>query len=124
MDENSLLEECVNIKLTPLQTLLLSKTVIVISTLIDYLDTNGMVHIEKVGKNNNLLPDSEQVGNILLKSALVSMNEISSKIWENGKEQFGEEIPEEFEGIIGVYTIFLKEVANEVLNMLFMKGKE
>ena len=124
MDENSLLEECVNIKLTPLQTLLLSKTVIVISTLIDYLDTNGMVRIEKVGKNNNLLPESEQTGNILLKSALVSMNEISSKIWENGKEQFGEEIPEEFEGIIGVYTIFLKEVANEVLNMLFMKGKE
>ncbi len=124
MDENSLLEECVDIKLTPLQTLLLSKTVIVISTLIDFLDTNGCVHIARVGKNDDLLPDSEQVGGILLKSALTSMEEIRSKIWENGKKQIGEMIPEEFEGIVGVYSVFLEEVANEILSMVFMKGKE
>ena len=121
MDESKLLEECVSIELTPLQTLLLSKTVIVIHTLIDFLHQYNCLAIEKVKNDDSSFPDYEQTGNILIKSALTSLEEIRSKIWESGKEEIGEEVPEEFEEILAVYTVVVEQIANEFV--MSLKGK-
>ena len=117
MDESKLLEECINIKLTPLQTLLLSETVIVIHTLIDFLLENDCMEIKRV-KDDTVLPGYEQTGNILIKSALASIQEVRVKIWKGGKEEIGENIPKEFEGVVGAYSVLVEQIANQFVQLL------
>ena len=118
MDESKLLEECISINLTPLQTILLSKTVIVINTLVEFLQENTCMEIERIKEDNSLAPDSEQTGRILIKSALEIMNEVHTKIWKNGSEEIGEAIPEEFEEIVGVYSTVIEQIAYKFVESL------
>ena len=119
MEENKLLEECVSITLTPLQTLILSDTVITISQFLEFLTQNSYMHIEKVSTENKTIPAYEQVGDILMSSAIEELKKIRMKIWENGKEQIGEEIPEEFGNVMGIYSTVLEGIFNSFIEMLF-----
>ncbi len=124
MDENKLLEECITVNLTPLQTLLLSETVIITSSLVKFLLVNNAIQIDRFTKDNTRAPESEQVGKILLDSAVTTMYDVRRKIWESGEKQIGEKIPEELIGIIGAYSSILEEIANEFINMLRKESDE
>ena len=118
MDESKILEECVNISLTPLQTILLSKTLIVTNTLIDFLLANNCMDIEEIKNDSSEIPVFEQTGNILIKSAVAAMKEVCDKIWESGREEIGEEIPEEFEEVILVYSTVVEQIAIQFVKSL------
>ena len=118
MDENKLLEECINVNLTPLQAILLSKTLTVFNTLIEFLKDTGCIEIEKFTKDHSLLPASEQTGDILIQSALKTMDEVQEKIWKNGSAEIGEIVPEEFEEILGVYTVLIQQIAYQFIESL------
>lgn len=124
MEENKLLEECINITLTPLQTLILSETVIITSQFLEFLTKNSYMHIEKISTENKTIPAYEQVGDILISSSIKELKKIKIKIWENGKEQIGVEMPEEFSGIVGVYSTVLEGVFNSFIEMLSYKKEE
>jgi hypothetical protein len=111
MDETKLLEDCVNIKLTPLQTILLSKTLIVTNTIIDFLESNHCMDIVRITDDNSIAPAEEQTGNILIKSALEAMKEVRDKTWESGRKEIGEEIPDEFVEVVDIYCIIMQEIA-------------
>jgi hypothetical protein len=124
MDEIKLLEECIDIKFTPLETLLLSKTVISIYSLINFLARNNIMEVEKVKKDSSSLPSDEQTGGILIESALNSLAKIRSKIWENGAKEIGEFIPEEFEEIMGLYSSIIETITQFFIASLYKYGKE
>ena len=118
MDESKLLDECVNINLTPLQTILLSKTLTITIIIIEFLKNNDCMEIEKITKDNSIAPDFEQTGDILIQSALEAMKEVNEKIWESGSEEIGEEIPEEFKEILSVYTTVIQQIAYQFIESL------
>ena len=124
MDESNLLEECVNISLTPLQTLLLSETIHGVGTLVKFLYENNCMEIIALEKDSSEALPSEQTGNILIQSALSAMSEVSSKIWEKGTKEFGEEMPEEFVLIVSLYSTLLQQISTEFIKGLIMKQGE
>lgn len=111
MDESKLLKECVNINLTPLQTLLLSKTVIVVNELIKFLKANDCMEIERVTIDNFAAPVAEQTGHILIQSAMAVMDEVRDKLWENGRDEIGDMVPEELNDIVDVYATTIEQIA-------------
>jgi hypothetical protein len=122
MDESKLLEECVNINLTPLQTILLSRTVCTMNALIEFLIDNNCVGIVRVTEDNDMAPASEQTGNILIKSASTAMKEIRTKVWEHGRDAIGEIVPEEFNEVVEAYSILIEQIAYTFIELLRDRG--
>ena len=119
MDESKLLEECINIPLTPLQAILLSKTLIVTNTLLEFLRENDCIVLERYRYGEKTpAPTAEQTGQILIKSALSAMMETREKLWEIGKKDIGETVPEEFTDVVEVYSMVIRQVANEFVELL------
>jgi hypothetical protein len=118
MDESKLLEECINISLTPLETILLSKTLITINMLIEFLKDYNLLEIEKITKDNSLAPSSEQTGHILIQSAFEALERVRDKVWVNGSKEIGTEVPEEFKEILSVYITVIQEIAYQFVNSL------
>ncbi len=121
MDESKLLEECISVNFTPLEAILLSKTLIVTNTLIEFLKDADCLKVEKITKDNSIVPNSEQTGDILITSALTVMNKVNEKVYENGSKQIGVDVPEQFEEILIVYTTVMQQIAYEFIESL--RGK-
>lgn len=111
MDKTQLLEENVTLKLTPLQTLLLSRTVIITNALVEVLLESGSVYVNRVEPNGESSPSSEQVGLVLINSSIEAMKDVRHKIFESGKAEFGDTIPNELENIVDVYSTILEQIA-------------
>lgn len=113
MEPNELLEECVDLHLTPLQTLLLSKTVTSVYSLLKLLSQYSVIEIQKINKDNGQeVQDYSNVGNVLIQSIITELQTIRVKIWENGKGPIGENIPEEFEDVVSVFSTVIEAITN------------
>ena len=123
MDEYKLLDECITIKLTPFQTLLLSETVIMTNTILEFLIEHNGIEIERVTENGLKAPESEQTGGVLIQSSLAAMKEIRIKIWKNGKGEIGEMIPEEFAEVMDLYTTVLNGIGCQFIQSLVTRER-
>lgn len=121
MDETKLLEECIHLTLTPLQTLLLSETLISTNEILVFLMENKCMEIARVEKDGSLA--NEQTGDILIKSAIENIKEMRKKIWESGKDVIGEIIPEEFSSIMMLYTTILEAINYQFIKSLPIKER-
>jgi len=123
MDESQLLEECINVNFTPLETILLSKTIAATGMLVSFLVNNNCIEIEKNTKTGEVAPAEEQTGEVLIKSALTKLVELSIKIYDNGSKIIGDEIPEQFMDIVGVYATMLEEIYKQFIFSLPTKDE-
>lgn len=118
MDTTKMLEENITLKLNTLETLTLSLTTIFAQSLVDFLINENGVYIVKVQKDGEESPDFEQTGMVMLKSTLESLKNIRQKIWESGRVEIGENVPEELEDITSVYSRLLNEIISVFLKNL------
>lgn len=115
MDEKELLEENVVLTLTPLQTILLSESVILLGNLIDHIRVNNMAEFKKIDQETNeVIEGSEGVGRILMDSSSQILHELRKKIWEEGTKVFGASIPEEHSELVWVFTILTQAILQRV----------
>lgn len=111
MDEDELLKENTNLALTPLQTILLSESVVFVGRMLNFLVDKGLVRATMTIPDKPI-DDAEgsQLGRILLESSITSLLDLSKKIWEAGNKSFGNMVPSEHDNIIVVLSSVLDKM--------------
>ena len=124
MDESKLLDECISLNLTPLETILLNFTVSEAGRLLEFLIYNNCIQAEKLELDGSKAPSSEQTSNVLLESALKTMEDLAIKIYTNGSKIIGEEVPDEFKDITSLYNIVLEQISSTFVGALIIRGDQ
>ncbi len=117
MDQKELLEENVTIVLTPLQTLLLSESVIVVGRILSYVEEEHVMQVRNADDNDpEAISNQQRLGEVLLNSSIENLKEMAEKIWRGGVASFGKEIPPEYDNIMGLFSELMKAIFQRVVN--------